>query len=90
MSVRRLSGPNFNLKVKRGNDSDDYEHGWKFKGLKLPSWKFGKGKSGKSSNFTGDTDVDGNLDAPDVDNSGAVDLEEKYGTGYIFNKGAAC
>ena len=50
----------------------------------------GKGKSGKSSNFTGDTDVDGNLDAPDVDISGAVDLEEKYGTVYIFNKGAAC
>ena len=78
ISGPRLSGPEIDMKVKKGDDSDsdDDEHGWKFKGPKLPSWKFGKGKSGKSPNFFGDTDVDGNLDAPDVDISGAVDMEE--------------
>ena len=81
ISGPRVSGPDFDLKAKKDDhsDSDDDEHSWKFKGPKLPSWKFGKGKSGKSPKVSGDVDIDADIERPDIDISGEVDSPDVKG-----------
>ena len=81
ISGPRVSGPDFDLKAKKDDhsDSDDDEHSWKFKGPKLPSWKFGKGKSGKPPKVSGDVDIDADIERPDLDISGGVDSPDVKG-----------
>ena len=76
-----MSGPDFDLKAKKDDhsDSDDDEHSWKFKGPKLPSWKLGKGKSGKPPKVSGDVDIDADIERPDLDISGGVDSPDVKG-----------
>ena len=72
ISGPRVSGPKIDLKAKNGDDSDDDddERGRKYRGPKLPGWKFGRGKFGKSPNISGDVEVDADLKGPDMDISG--------------------
>ena len=66
---RPLSGPDFDLKVKKTMvqihmmmNTDR-----RSKDQKLPSWKFGKGISGKSPKVSGDVDIVASLKGPHVD-----------------------
>ena len=69
ISGPRVSEADFDLKAKKDDhsDSDDGEHSSKFKGPKLPSWKIGKGKSGKPPEMSADVDIDADIERPDLD-----------------------